>query len=814
MASVEALKMLIRQKARALGIPEHIALGLAEHESGGFDPEAVSPTGVRGLFQVTNATGSRYGQTPETRNNPEISTHAGLSYYRDLLAQTEGNHHRALRLYNGTQPGNDPLFPITVLTKAEKYRREASDTDLVNALKDRQVPAPSEGTPESSISDQDLLQALRERRGDAATNIIQEAPVTYWPFGTHTPSPAFLTLPKRDAQGRLLPEAPLEEASSPIDLYLGGKAYGAGAGLMREALGPSMRGRLGMLLGDAIPAAIGFEGAHKVQQAVGLEPGQLSEIDTRAWPPGAETLNLGLPLGMAALRSLGPAALRMTRAGRTITATDTANNAQEAAYAKQLAQDVATFRADETARRAAYDQRQATLRESYAQRQAALRGSYDEQMTAAAARQLDAERTKHAARMTSAATKFAAQTDAARADFLAAQTERQTKYRQQLSSAQQAATSHTTAVGELGSLTQAHYPLPSSKAAYEAALGEGRGAAAPVSLAQTQAALPDLLKQAVGDHPLGENLGSFGKILEDLQQHGPINMETWHQDLKRVGGYTRDANPTIRGLANQIYRLLHEDAARSAALFPETQAVYPQVQDAARRWRLEQALGDVEDMAAQSMRAVPGAGGQRAAFPAQLLTRLQLRLAKEPDFVAQLTPPIAQQLQDTLVQLNTLPSIPTGVRSLASLRTSAPSLETFTEPAPFLPEPFLPKPFLPKPFLPKPPPAEKPFPAGKPFVAQEPPIPREATIDWPGGAELGIDAALGLSAAAATGSKWGALASLLSPAESTLSHVLLSPRLQPWMRRYMQPGTGLNTERLGMLRGFVLPTSGTGEPGQ
>ena len=112
------LHRLVSTEAQRLGIEPTIALALAHQESG-FNPQAKSPTGVVGLFQVTNATGKAYGQTPETRTDPQVSTRAGLSYFRDLLNEAGGDYAKALGRYNG---GSDPHFVQHVLRHQPAYQ--------------------------------------------------------------------------------------------------------------------------------------------------------------------------------------------------------------------------------------------------------------------------------------------------------------------------------------------------------------------------------------------------------------------------------------------------------------------------------------------------------------------------------------------------------------------------------------------------------------------------------------------------------------------------------------------------------------------
>jgi hypothetical protein len=107
----QELQTLVVTEARRLGLDPPLALALAEPESA-FDPAAKSPTGVVGLFQVTNQTGAAYGQTPATRTDPQVSARAGLTYFRDLLQQAGGHVETALTRYNG---GSDPHFVQHVL---------------------------------------------------------------------------------------------------------------------------------------------------------------------------------------------------------------------------------------------------------------------------------------------------------------------------------------------------------------------------------------------------------------------------------------------------------------------------------------------------------------------------------------------------------------------------------------------------------------------------------------------------------------------------------------------------------------------------
>jgi len=102
----QKVQQFVVNKAKALGIDPAYAQALIHQESR-WDPQAKSPTGVQGLAQVTQATGSRYGQDPAMRTNPMVSANAGLTHFADLLKETGGSYPEALRRYNG---GSDPQY--------------------------------------------------------------------------------------------------------------------------------------------------------------------------------------------------------------------------------------------------------------------------------------------------------------------------------------------------------------------------------------------------------------------------------------------------------------------------------------------------------------------------------------------------------------------------------------------------------------------------------------------------------------------------------------------------------------------------------
>jgi soluble lytic murein transglycosylase-like protein len=127
------IRQLIVEEAQRHGIEPALALALARQESG-FRPDAVSPTGVVGLYQVTVPTGLRYGQTAQTRTDPRVSARAGLAYLVDLLRQT-GDVRQALSRYGDPRETD---FPDKVLRHVPQMQ-----TVLAQARSPQQLVRPS-----------------------------------------------------------------------------------------------------------------------------------------------------------------------------------------------------------------------------------------------------------------------------------------------------------------------------------------------------------------------------------------------------------------------------------------------------------------------------------------------------------------------------------------------------------------------------------------------------------------------------------------------------------------------------------------------
>jgi soluble lytic murein transglycosylase-like protein len=101
-----AAKAALQLAARAHAIDYELLQALVATESG-FDAQAVSPKGARGLMQLMPGTAERYGVRADARAtleqklfDPRVNIAAGSRYLRDLIARFQGRIELALAAYN------------------------------------------------------------------------------------------------------------------------------------------------------------------------------------------------------------------------------------------------------------------------------------------------------------------------------------------------------------------------------------------------------------------------------------------------------------------------------------------------------------------------------------------------------------------------------------------------------------------------------------------------------------------------------------------------------------------------------------------
>lgn len=113
--------------SQAAGVDSRYIRALIAQESSG-NPQATSPTGARGLMQLTSATAKQYGVD---RNNPEENVKGGTQYFKDLLDQYKDPKLAFAAYYSGPGAIKDGKIVSTADHTA------ADTTKYVNQVSDR-----------------------------------------------------------------------------------------------------------------------------------------------------------------------------------------------------------------------------------------------------------------------------------------------------------------------------------------------------------------------------------------------------------------------------------------------------------------------------------------------------------------------------------------------------------------------------------------------------------------------------------------------------------------------------------------------------
>lgn len=135
-ATANGLQEYVRKVNRASLLPENMMSAIAQKESG-WNPNAISKAGAKGLFQFTPETAKAYGLVGNDVFDPIKSTHAAARYLTDSMKRYGGDIAKVLAQYNG---GN------AAVGKDNTLRLKSETVDYLLKLM-AQIPAMREQRP-------------------------------------------------------------------------------------------------------------------------------------------------------------------------------------------------------------------------------------------------------------------------------------------------------------------------------------------------------------------------------------------------------------------------------------------------------------------------------------------------------------------------------------------------------------------------------------------------------------------------------------------------------------------------------------------
>ncbi|HBZ8278436.1 TPA: transglycosylase SLT domain-containing protein [Escherichia coli] len=135
-ATANGLQEYVRKVNRASLLPENMMSAIAQKESG-WNPNAISKAGAKGLFQFIPETAKAYGLVGNDVFDPIKSTHAAARYLTDSMKRYGGDIAKVLAQYNG---GN------AAVGKDNTLRLKSETVDYLLKLM-AQIPAMREQRP-------------------------------------------------------------------------------------------------------------------------------------------------------------------------------------------------------------------------------------------------------------------------------------------------------------------------------------------------------------------------------------------------------------------------------------------------------------------------------------------------------------------------------------------------------------------------------------------------------------------------------------------------------------------------------------------
>lgn len=266
---------LIRQEAKSAGVPEALALSVADQESS-FNPTAVGPklkdgTQARGTFQLIPSTAQMLGVNID---DPVENIRGGVRYLRQLLDKHQGDLTKVLQEYGGVSRANTTsTYTQSVLGKLGKYQGDQAPSLGKSAAAPPAVgqPPPVGGLPPDRRANPQATPPSAEdfTRLSTTEKVARAVPLT---------GPELVAAGKSAAE-QFDPRNPSGRRN----------IAGAVGGGVATALVPETGG-LSALAIPVIGAAVGGGGETAIEQAVGTRPPGVAEPLVGAAEQGATEL--------------------------------------------------------------------------------------------------------------------------------------------------------------------------------------------------------------------------------------------------------------------------------------------------------------------------------------------------------------------------------------------------------------------------------------------------------------------------------------------------------------------------------------------